>query len=108
MSLYTLWCFLFYTQLFQHPNFQTPSGTTGFSPGGNQYIYGHLKPPEPWSQQQLKTFVFLGDTLINEPGQPMNNNPSKLNWGNIFNYEYFQMHLPTYVGTETLEQAKKQ
>ncbi len=49
---------------------------------------------------------FLGDTLINEPGQPMNNNPSKLNWGNIFNYEYFQMHLPTYVGTETLEQAK--
>nr|UGV34124.1 MAG: ORF1 [TTV-like mini virus] len=94
------------TQLFQHPNFQTPSGTTGFSPGGNQYIYGHLKPPEPWISQQLKTFVFLGDTLINEPGQPMNNNPSKLNWGNIFNYEYFQMHLPTYVGTETLDQAK--
>nr|UGV38861.1 MAG: ORF1 [TTV-like mini virus] len=97
------------TQLFQHPNFQTPVGTQGFSPNSNNYIYGYPNPPITWPAEgiELKKFVFLGDTLINEPGTTMTTSTPKASWGNVFYYEYFQMHAPTYVGTETLSTAQK-
>lgn len=90
------------TTLFTTPNFQTPTKTTGFQPDGKNYIYGMVKPPEPWppSGVLLQEFAFLGDTLINEPGTSIKSGIGKANWGNPFYYEYFNMYAQTYVGPE--------
>lgn len=93
------------TRLFNHPNFATTTGTTGFSPSGNNYLYAYTNPDEPWKKHKLKEFIFLGTTTINTPGTPMNGSASNSKWGNPFYYEHLQMHSAITVQTANVTTA---
>lgn len=103
VSLYVL-----NTRFFTHPNFQTTTGTTGWSPDGSNYVYALHNPPEPWltnENTELKKFTFLGDPKLRHPGYPMNGKTDNAYWGNIFYYENFHMNSAIHVSNKTVSQA---
>nr|UGV36036.1 MAG: ORF1 [TTV-like mini virus] len=81
------------TRFITHPNFQTTTGTSGWSPDNSNYVYAFQKPPTLWPSDgtPLKEFVFLGDPKILYAGQPMLGSAATIRWGNIFDPE--NLHL---------------
>lgn len=95
------------TRFITHPNFQTTTGTNGWSPDNNNYIYALHKPPASWPTEgvELKKFSFLGDPKILYAGQPMEGSPATIRWGNIFDPENLHLDSALTIQQKTVSQA---
>lgn len=105
------------TDFFTHPHFQYSKEP--FSPNGEgtnkTYIYTVQRGEPPITNYTYKNLTFLGQTMTNETGVPINNladekTYTKNEWGNIFYYQYFTHEELTYITkltlTKVLENAK--
>nr|UGV37183.1 MAG: ORF1 [TTV-like mini virus] len=95
------------TRLYTHPVFQYyRSHTTGFTPDNTKYLWGLQHAPDPPSKTKMKQWTFLGDTRLNDPGQPLNDkNFSQYKtdlWGNPFYFDFLLQDSPVILVTEEL------
>nr|UGV37004.1 MAG: ORF1 [TTV-like mini virus] len=94
------------TRFFTHPNFQTTTGTNGWSPDNKNWAYALTNPPVTWTPKpQEKQFIFLGDPKLRFEGYPMNGNKDTVNWGNIFYVNNFQMHNDIWLTTKNISET---
>lgn len=91
------------TQLFQQPNFNNLSETTGYSPKSNIFLWGggngtHTVPTN------VKNLAYLGNTIKYQPGKTVtqlhNTIGSKNDWGNPFYGHHSSEDTIIYYSTE--------
>lgn len=92
------------TKFFQNRGFRYPHATTGYSPSNNQYIYALQNGPPDITNEIRKNVIFLGDTMLNDPGDPRGTESSypQAKWGNIFYYKYLTQYLRTFISQENV------
>ncbi len=98
------------TRFFKNPKFQYPkTGTYGYIPQQNTYIYGVQTPGADYKNDQINTATYLGDTMINDEGDPINGTtwdtykPPK--WGNPLYFRYLNGDYITFISSTPPDQA---
>lgn len=92
------------TRFFMNRGFRYPHSTTGYQPSNNVYIYALENGAHPLSTELRKNVIFLGDTMLNDPGDVRGTADTypAAKWGNVFYYRYLQQQLTTFLTNDNV------
>nr|UGV38456.1 MAG: ORF1 [TTV-like mini virus] len=86
--------------------------TYGYQPKENTFIYGLQQAADIWKNTALKDVTYLGNTNINDPGDPMGTTGwpeyGYAHWGNPFFFRYLDGEFPVYVSSKSPEEYAKE
>lgn len=104
------------TDVFTHKNFRDVNyqhHQFGYIPNASYYMYGTKNGPLT-GKPKIKELIYLGDTMRNQPGDPINNADfggttyTNTKWGNPFWKDYITKNSRTWISTvQPLEVFKK-
>nr|UGV38620.1 MAG: ORF1 [TTV-like mini virus] len=92
------------TVFFAHSCFQfRQQHTWGYTPNGNNYLYGIQHPEIPYENNKRNAAIYLGNTQLNEEGRPAGatTKTSQSFWGNPFHWTYLNGEAPTFITNAT-------
>nr|UGV37135.1 MAG: ORF1 [TTV-like mini virus] len=101
VSLWTL-----NTRFFQQCNFANIEHLQyGYQPKENSFIYGLQDASVPWSSTPISKVTYLGNTNINDPGDPIDEKKwpeyGYAHWGNPFFFRYLDGEFPVYISSKS-------
>nr|UGV38787.1 MAG: ORF1 [TTV-like mini virus] len=75
----------------------------GYQPRQNVFLYGIQRAAVPWTDTKIQDVTYLGNTLIHDPGDPINGHTAGTykyaKWGNPFYPSYLDGSMPTFITT---------
>nr|UGV36844.1 MAG: ORF1 [TTV-like mini virus] len=101
------------TTFIQHPCFQykhTDMPKFGYVPNATNYLWALVGGQETISQNKIKDCIYLGNSMLNEPGQPSKKSGESFTisqypvgeWGNPFHFNYLYLeHARLIITTAT-------
>lgn len=102
------------TTFFKNPTFQYPKTPPqqgeGYKPNNTTYLWGLPHAHEPVTHNKLSDASYLGNSMMNDPGDQVNNNKSTstytwANWGNPFYWGYMTGSMPIVITQATSKET---
>lgn len=90
------------TRFFYNPRFQYAKSTAGgYTPKQSVHVYGIHNGTIPIQDNYIKDFVYLGNTMLNDPGDTRGteniNTYTSAKWGNPFYVKYLDGSMRTFI-----------